>query len=197
MKKLALLASAAVATALASPASAAVIIVKALDHSINSGSGTGLNTGIGLSFGQTLTLTSSTNDLWSAGDLPRYSDATGLIGNRFATAADDSGQVVGTQIGKNWGILTIGGFSAPYGALVGKINGAYQYLGANFSGPAWQTGTLTLFYWDTFTPDNFGEIAFNVSAIPESASWLMMLAGFAAVGFALRRRQQHVRISFA
>jgi len=197
MKKFALLASAAVAVTLAKPASAAVIIVKAFDHSSNSGSGTGLNTGIGLTFGQTLTITSSTNDLWSAGALPRYSDATGLIGNRFATAADDSGQLVGTQIGKNWGILTIGGFSAPYGALVGKINGVYQYLGANFSCPAWQTGNLTLFYWDSYTPDNFGEIAFNVNTIPESATWLMMLAGFGAVGFALRRRRQHMRVSFA
>jgi len=54
-----------------------------------------------------------------------------------------------------------------------------------------------LFYWDSYISDNFGEIAFNVNTIPESATWLMMLAGFGAVGFALRRRRQHVRVSFA
>lgn len=34
-------------------------------------------------------------------------------------------------------------------------------------------------------------------AVPEPATWAMMLAGFGAVGFAMRRRRQDTRISFA
>lgn len=38
--------------------------------------------------------------------------------------------------------------------------------------------------------------ATKVGAIPEPATWAMMLAGFGAIGFAMRRRQ-NVRVSFA
>lgn len=196
MKKLAILASAVTASMLATPANAAVIVVDASAHSSNSGAGAGLNTGLFFALGQALTISSSINDLWSAGSLPRFSDASGLTGDRFATAADDSGQSVGTKIGRNFGTLTINGFSAPYGSLVGQINGVYQFLGANFSGQAWATGDLTLFYWDTYTRDNSGEIAFDVNAIPEAATWAMMLGGFAAVGLAMRRRRE-VRVNFS
>jgi hypothetical protein len=41
-----------------------------------------------------------------------------------------------------------------------------------------------------------GNITFTPAAVPEPATWGMMLAGFGALGFAMRRRQQ-VRVSFA
>ena len=38
-----------------------------------------------------------------------------------------------------------------------------------------------------------GEVAFNGSAVPEPASWALMLGGFGLVGYSLRRRQvKHV-----
>jgi hypothetical protein len=37
----------------------------------------------------------------------------------------------------------------------------------------------------------------NVSPIPEPATWALMLAGVAAVGTAMRRRSQTVRVSFS
>jgi hypothetical protein len=195
MRKLHLLSSlATAATLLASHSSqAAIVVVSALTHSSNSGSGTPLNTGIALTAGQTLTVSSSTNDLWSAGALPRFSDANGLVGNRLATALDDSGQAVGTTIGANFGLPTIFGYSAPYGSLVGRIGSTYQLIGANFSGPAWGTGNLELFYWDDFTGDNAGQITFNITtgntgAVPEPASWALMLAGFGMTGTALRKK---------
>jgi hypothetical protein len=174
------------------PASAATFLVDAEDHSINSGSGTGLATGLFYTLGDVLTVSSSTDDLWSAGALPRFSDGSGLVGDRFATAADDSGQPVGTQIGTDFGMLNVLGFSAPYGSLVGRYDdGTFQLFGANFSGAAAGTGQLSLFYWDTFTGDNFGDITFDVSAaVPEPATWAMLLIGFGLVGGALRRRAQ-------
>jgi hypothetical protein len=175
------------------PAAAANFVVDALANSGNiSGTvtGTGLNT-ISLTSGENFSVTSSVNDLWSLGTLPRFSDADGLTGNRLATALDDSGQPVGTVIGADFGQVTASGLTASYGALVGEIGGVFEVLGTNFHGPAWATGTLTLFNWDTFTGDNTGDIKVDVTTgggVPEPAAWALMLAGFFTVGFVARRR---------
>ncbi len=173
------------AIGMATSASAAVFVVKAIDHS--SASNAPLST-IALSIGQIFTVSSDLNDLWNAGALPRYSDANGLVGNRFATVLDDSGQLVGTQIGQNFGSYTQFGHTAAFGSLVGRIGGVYQTLGANFNGAAWGTGNLELFYWDSNSGDNSGQIAFNIAAVPEPATWLMMIAGFGLIGGMMRRR---------
>ena len=170
--------------------------VYAIDAQANSiTGGTGLST-VTLGGGQSFTLTANPNDLWSAGALPRYSDANGLIAPRFATASDDSGQPVGTQIGDNFGLVSVSGFSAPFGSLVGLVGSQYQLLGTNFSGSFASAGTLQLFYWDSNNSDNFGTVSATLRVaetqpgVPEPGTWLMMLAGFGAVGTALRRRRQ-------
>ena len=188
------LAAAVAGLSLASAANATVFIVDALGDSADSGAGTGLST-IDLNLGDAFSVTVALDDLWNAGALPRWSDANGLTGDRFATGTDESGEAAGTQIGTNFGLLDIGGFSAPYGALVGQIGtgpGSYRLIGTNFSGAAWATGTLKLFYWDTFTGDNSGSVAANVLAalVPEPATWAMMIGGFGAAGAMLRRRRQ-------
>ncbi|HET6198585.1 MAG TPA: hypothetical protein VFE12_22665, partial [Acetobacteraceae bacterium] len=139
-------------------AHAATFVVDALANS--SSGGVGLAT-IALTNGQAFTISSSTDDLWSAGPLPRYSDANGLTGNRFATASDDSGQPVGTLIGADFGLWSQHSISAPFGSLVGEIGGVFKELDANFSGAAWGAGTLNLYYWDQNNGDNFGNITFN------------------------------------
>ncbi len=188
MKKIAALALAA--TMLAPlPASAATFIVQAFANS--SSGGTGLST-ITLTAGQAFTVSSNTNDLWSAGALPRFSDAGGLVGNRFATAADDSGEAVGTQIGQNFGTWTQDGFTTAFGTMVGKIGTTYFALGTGFSGVAPTAGVLELYYWDSNNGDNTGQIAAEVTAlagaVPEATTWSMLIAGFGMVGFAMRRR---------
>ncbi len=190
MRKIASLALAATLLA-AAPASAAIFVVGAQPNS--SSGGVGLAS-ISLTAGQAFTVSSSTDDLWSAGALPRYSDADGLTGPRFATATDDSGQPVGTQIGANFGLHNQNSLSAPFGTLVGEIGGVFQVLGANFAGNAWNTGTLNLFYWDSNNGDNFGRIAFNINAVPEPATWAMMIGGFALTGAALRRRRRDTAV---
>ena len=171
------------------PASAATFIVQALANS--STGGTALST-VSLAAGQAFTVSSSTNDLWSAGALPRFSDANGLVANRFATPADDSGQTTGTLIGQSFGTYTQSGFTAPYGAMVGRINTSYFLVGSSFAGVAASAGVLELFYWDSNNGDNTGQIAAEVNAlagaVPEATTWGMMIAGFGLVGFSLRRR---------
>ena len=48
----------------------------------------------------------SSDDLGSAGALPRDADADGLTDSHFASATGDSGQAVGTQIGAFFGEIS-------------------------------------------------------------------------------------------
>ncbi len=194
-----LFATSAVATlAIANPANAAAIIVDAAGNSSTGGSGA--NSGLVLIAGQTFTITSSLTDLWSAGALPRWSNANGLIGPLFATGTDESGAAAGTLIGSNFGLWNQNGISAPYGSLVGEIGGVYQFLGANFNGAAWASGNLNLYYWDSNFGDNTQSITFDVAlaqaAVPEPASWALMIVGFGLMGAALRRGKPKVAVSF-
>lgn len=185
----------AIAASLSLPASAATVIVAAQGNSRNGG--VPVVAGV-FTTGDTLTISSSLDDLWSAGALPRFSDANGLVADRLATASDDSGQAPGTLIGTSFGTFTFDGFTAPFGALVGRIGGVYQLLGANFNGTAWNTGALELYYWDSNNGDNFGEIAFDVraGAIPEPGIWALAVIGFGVIGAALRRRRPRVELIF-
>jgi hypothetical protein len=173
------------ATALASSASAAVYTVDAFANS--SSGGTGVST-ISVVTGQQILVSAGVNDLWSAGALPRWSNADGLTTLRYATGTDDSGQPATTLIGQPFSNWTQANLSAPFGTLVGEIGGVYQALGTSFSGPAWGNGTLKLYYWDSNFEDNSGFISASVS-VPEPASWAMLIAGFGLVGAAARRRR--------
>ena len=132
----------------------------------------------------------ATTDLWSAGALPRWSNADGLTGNLFATGSDESGQSAGTQIGANFGLNTQGNLSAAFGTLVGQIgSGDFFAIGTSFSGVATSAGTLNLYYWDSNFADNVGSVTANVTAaIPEPASYALFLAGLGVLAFAVRRR---------
>jgi len=187
------LAVAAAAAALSVSTAANAVVVDALVHSSNSGAGVGLST-VGLTAGQFFATSANLDDLWSAGALPRWSNADGLTGNLFATGTDESGEAAGTLIGQDFGLLNINGFVAPFGSLVGQIGagpGSYRLLGTNFSGNAWASGTLVLYYWDTFTSDNSEDINVTIrtGVIPEPGAWALMIVGFGLTGAALRRRR--------
>ncbi len=176
----------AAALLLAGAAQAATVVnVDAMTDSWNSGAGAGLDTGVALTAGQAFTVTAGADDLWSAGPLPRWSNADGLKADLFATGSDESGQLAGTLIGQDFGFL--GDFH--YGELVGQIgSGAFFAVGTSFTGTANASGDLKLFYWDTFTGDNSGSVAVTVSAVPEPGSVALMLAGLGLVGTLARRR---------
>lgn len=192
-----LLAAAAIAaaTAVAAPATAAVTITVSARSNSSSG-GTPLSTGLTFAAGKQFRISSSVNDLWSAGALPRFSDGSGLVGDRFKTAADDAAPngggsyAIGTLIGTNFNTHTQGNLTAPFGSLVASLGGNnWQLLGANgvFTSAG---GPLNLAYFDSNADDNFGEITFTISAVPEAATWAMMIVGLGIVGGSLRTRRR-------
>ena len=160
----------------------------------SSGGGTGLST-ITLQAGQSFSVTVADDDLWSAGALPRWSNANGLVGDRFATGSDESGQAAGTLIGQGFGLYSgstnggaLGQFA--YGALVGQIdNGSLFQVGTNYQGVAAQAGALKLFYWDSNNGDNSGFVSASISAVPEPSTWALAALGLVIVGGTARRRR--------
>ena len=176
-----------------SPTLTSTFVVDARTNSYQGG--TALST-ISLVAGQTFSISSSIDDLWLGGPGARWSDANGLIVNRYKTAADDAAGAVGSLIGRTYSPLTRDGFTAPYGSLVGQIGSTYMLLGANGTFTAPTSGVLNLFYWDNSMGNNSGSIEFGITAagvVPEPATWGMLILGFGAIGAGLRRRAAKVR----
>lgn len=157
----------------------------------SSSGGVVLNTSLFFNTGDLISGYVNSRDLWSAGSLPRWSNANGLIADLSATGFDDSGQSDGTLIGRAFGSLTQNGFTSAYGSLVGKINDNYFLLGTDFSIAAPDAGNLSLYYWDSNNSDNTGSVkASFTSAVPEPSTLALMLGGLGLVGFMARCRKQ-------
>ena len=178
----------------ASTTSAQAVVVDAFTNS--STGGTGSSTGVFLTSGQNFTVTVDPNDLWNAGALPRWSNADGLTGPRYAVSGDESGQTTGTLIGQDFGLWDQAGLSLPYGTLVGKIGaGLFFEIGTSFVGAANASGELKLYYWDSVNSDNTQFVTASISAVPEPSTWAIMILGFAGVGYiAYRRRDQAIAL---
>ncbi len=197
-----------VAAALLSTSALAVPVVQnytvgAKANSANNSAGSVVN-GVALptasfTLGQALTISVASTDIWAAGPLTGlgaglfWSNADGLIVNRFATGTDESGATAGTQIGAVFPLYTLAGFTAPYGSLVGRIGSNYRLIGTG-SGitTAWATGLLELFYWDVNGADNLDSVnvrlAFEAADVPEPSALALLGLGLAGVGFARRRK---------
>lgn len=84
--------------------------------------------------------------------------------------------------------------------LVNSPQGPYVHYSFNVSYDA-PTGLLFQFYnpVDYYYLDNVSVTPFAVapSAVPEPASWAMVMMGFGAMGFALRRKKVLTRVRFA
>lgn len=70
---------------------------------------------------------------------------------------------------------------------IANVAGVYLSAGAH---------TLNVYYNSTASGVTYsGDI--SISPVPEPATWAMMVAGVAAVGFAMRRRSQTARVAFS
>lgn len=60
-------------------------------------------------------------------------------------------------------------------------------------------GTVSFYLFDDNLGDNTGGVSLAVAAVPEPSTWMLMLLGFGAVGFAMRRSRDQVKttVSFA
>ena len=68
-------------------------------------------------------------------------------------------------------------------------------LGSLFGSFASGDGSITFSVADTGFNDNAG--GFSVAAVPEPATWLMMIVGFGAIGAGMRARRARPAVSFA
>ena len=83
--------------------SARAVTVDVFAQANSSTGGAGALTGVFLTLGQAFTVSAGLDDLWSAGALPRWSNADGLTGDRFVTGTDESGEAAGIKIGIDFG----------------------------------------------------------------------------------------------
>jgi hypothetical protein len=86
-----------------------------------------------------------------------------------------------------------------FGALIGNFGGASPYflIGSSLTTSFLQSGEIFARIND-INANNNGSFAVTVTAVPEAATWTMLLLGFGVMGGALRRRARPtVRVAFA
>ncbi|AEJ00849.1 PEP motif putative anchor domain protein [Nitrosomonas sp. Is79A3] len=168
-----------------------------VDAKLNSTSG-GSGASVSVLSGNSFSVSVDPLDLWSAGAIPRWSNANGIDGPDLLatglpdTNGDDPGVSAGTVIGSDiFGNWTQGGLNAPFGSLVGSFDNGISFfsIGTNFAGIA-ASNTLNLYYFDQNNGDNIGSILANVSLVPEPETYAMLLAGLGLLGFMARRRKE-------
>jgi hypothetical protein len=139
--------------------------------------GSWLDTGISLNSGATYTFTVlNPATIWSAGAETPYSRDSNANGI--------------DPIASGYGTWTMAGFTANYGALVGDAGGVLFLIGTGPTTKTGLSGELTVGYWDSYYGDNSGSQSLQVTGVPEASTWVMMLAGFAGLGFAGFRKSK-------
>jgi hypothetical protein len=72
------------------------------------------------------------------------------------------------------------------------VVGGYGFTGGtDFSNGVWIYGTSGVYV----TNDNFGDVTWSTSGVPEASTWAMMLIGFGGLGYAGYRRNKAVTLA--
>lgn len=102
-----------------------------------------------------------------------------------ATITVDFGTTIINSVNINGTFLDVEKTALGYSALgtVSPRNAPYQYINVKYTVPAGVVGAYS------------GVVSFTPGAVPESATWAMMISGFGLVGGAMRTRK--IKASFA
>ncbi|KQU62447.1 hypothetical protein ASG67_05020 [Sphingomonas sp. Leaf339] len=116
-------------------------------------------------------------------------DVMGIFQYGSTTLSSQSISFLNTAV--NGGLVI--GDGTPGGTLL-AFDGPQLYFGTEAE-PKFQTGSFNL--TDFFSGSPISLTISTVSAIPEPASWAMMLAGFAMIGGATRHRRRKATVAYA
>lgn len=126
-------------------------------------------------------------------------DSPGTISQVLSTIAGQTYNLVFSFSSNNAaGAGTFGG-----NVSVGTINSNFSHINGDpfstFTGSFVGTGSDTLTFTSLTNQNNGGVVldAISVSAAPEPATWLMMIAGFGIIGASLRRKRATVNVRYA
>lgn len=108
------------------------------------------------------------------------------------TSADSFITAIGNSTGQYSGLTSLEFYSSNVGGLFGNYFGAQIYSGSTSAPAIFQSGSFAALFDNN--PNLAGTV--TISAVPEPATWAMMLIGFGAVGFVMRRRRQTTTVRF-
>lgn len=98
-------------------------------------------------------------------------------------------------IGDNDGLGTPGPHGEAYYASAAQAIAAAAGYSATFT--LTEAQNVQFYLRDNVLGDNRGGVSLAISAVPEPATWAMMILGFGVVGAAMRRRKTNVSVSYA
>ncbi len=93
------------------------------------------------------------------------------------------------------GSYGVGGPGRNLGAVLGSLTAtptgpaSYFIIGNGVDVTLTTAGSLFAQVNDTYYPNNVGSFAVDVTAVPDPATWTLLVAGFGGVGLAARRRR--------
>ncbi|MBI0477208.1 PEP-CTERM sorting domain-containing protein [Sphingomonas sp. MA1305] len=211
MKKLLSLLAAGAAVCAASNANAATIATgSSVDFTgyLNATGGNSLSTATALDF---LASSGGTASPGVAGLIPNYGTGTGTFAGfscmtgTCGTIQDIANFRVGAQSIANFFVLTGGNNASPISFDLSSIDTIGSITANTLAFAA--SGTLRYDGFDAtpasfvFTTQGNTTTSFSATAqtaaVPEPATWALMILGMGAVGFAMRRRNTTTRVRFA